>query len=124
MISFRAIALGGSLTLGALASDLSQAAVTKTTEPLNLLSGPNPHDRAVAVVPVGSQINVVLCDPQWCLVTWGSRTGYSEGRYLVNHVTAKVPPLDKLKSSAPNETIDVDTPVSERLKLCASQWAI
>src|SRR3989442_3231127 len=94
-----ALVLGGSLSL-ALMPGSADAATTRTTDALNLRSGPSAHDWVVAVIPVGALVDIVSCDNECCYLSWGNTQGYTEGRYLLSHGTVKVLPLDALQPAS------------------------
>jgi hypothetical protein len=117
------VMLGCSIGL-AMIPGSSEAATTHTTDALNLLSGPSAHDRVVVVIPVGSLVDIISCDAEWCYLTWGNQQGYSEGRYLLDHVTDKVLPLKELKFEPTTGKAMKIEPFAVRFGKCKSQWAL
>jgi len=84
-----------SILLLVAAVELAEAGVTRTTRHLNMRHGPGMDYRRITIIPPGSTVNVHSCNGNWCVVTWGRRTGFVNGRYLLTHVTHVVSPLDK-----------------------------
>ena len=122
MSHIAAVVLGCSLSL-ALISGSTEAATTRTTDALNLRSGPSAHDWVVAVIPAGAEVDVTNCDSEWCQLTWNKFQGYTEGQYLLSHVTDKVVPMNDLKLGRSDSKTGVK-PLAERYKSCKSQWAL
>src|SRR5262249_7424157 len=120
MPSVRSIILNCVLSLTMVTA--SAAATTETTNELNLRSGPSVHYSVVAVVPTGSSIDIVSCDSDWCNLTWGKYQGFTEGRFLLTHVTAKVSPLDALKPEVPGETRDIEELQQTLMETCDAEW--
>ena len=108
----RAISLLTLLSLS-LAPSSGWTATTQTTNALNLRAGPGNHYKVTAVVPSGAFIDIFKCGVQWCHVTWGSHRGYAEGQFLLDHVTAMVPPLSNFKP-----------PAGASSEGCESQWGL
>jgi uncharacterized protein YraI len=83
------------LGLAAAAIVLSQlpasAKEERTTSNLNLRTGPSRHYPVAAVIPAGSLVNILSCGTEWCHLSWAGKLGYSDARWLVQHVTVAVP---------------------------------
>lgn len=93
-LKFRSTALGAAALIAAFViPEVANAAITTTTANVNLRRGPGTNHRVIVTIPAGSRVDIHSCGAQWCYLTWGRHTGFSNGRYLVNHVTVPVPAL-------------------------------
>ena len=63
----------------------------RTSSNLNLRTGPGTHYPVIAVIPAGSLVDIVSCGHEWCHLIWGGKPGYSDARWLVQHVKVAVP---------------------------------
>ena len=89
----RGAAVVGLAVAFSLTAVAAQAALTQTTHNLNLRSGPSTHYGVIVVIPAGSSVDIHSCGHEWCYMTWAGHAGYSNGHYLVTHVTHAVPVL-------------------------------
>src|ERR1700730_898506 len=90
----RSLAFAGTLAL-ALAPVTAEAALTHPTHNLNLRAGPGVRNRVITTIPAGSLVDIISCGSEWCYMSWGGHRGFSNGRYLVSHVTVQVSPLNR-----------------------------
>ena len=72
---------------------VAYATNTHTTHNLNLRTGPGIHYAVATVIPAGSTVDIVSCGSRWCVLHWAGHQGYSDGNYLLTHVTTAVPVL-------------------------------
>jgi len=89
----------GAATLVALFAvpQLAEAAVTTTTANLNLRRGPGTNHRVITTIPAGSRVDIHSCGKTWCYLSWAGHRGFSNGFFLINHVTVAVSPLHHLR---------------------------
>jgi uncharacterized protein YraI len=88
----RSTLLIGMAAVAIAASQLpASAKEERTTSNLNLRSGPGTHYPVVSVIPAGSLVNIIACGHDWCHLEWAGKLGYSDARWLVQHITVAVP---------------------------------
>jgi uncharacterized protein YraI len=56
--------------------------VQYTTENLNLRAYPSTNGRFIIEMPKGSEVNVLMCNIEWCAVEFGDKVGFAASRYL------------------------------------------
>ena len=56
--------------------------VKYTTENLNLRTYPSTNGRFIIEMPKGSEVNVLMCNTEWCAVEFGDKVGFAASRYL------------------------------------------
>ena len=97
MSIYRSVATGLA-ALGAMVmlSQAADAGVTTTTSNLNLRAGPGMHHRILVTIPAGSRVDIKSCGSRWCYLTWARHAGFSDGNFLLSHVTVRVSPLNHL----------------------------
>lgn len=61
----------------------TKAIVNTESSTLNLRSGPSTNNTVIAEIPKGTVILVTNYGDTWCLVKWGSLTGYVMTKYLL-----------------------------------------
>ena len=97
MLLSRSLATGiAALAALFVVSQAADAAVTTTTANLNLRAGPGMNHRVRITIPAGSRVDIHSCGTAWCYLTWGPHSGFSNGRYLLSHVTVAVSPLNHI----------------------------
>ena len=97
MSFYRSIATGVAALATLLSvSQVAEASLTTTTANLNLRAGPGMNHRVLITIPAGSRVDIHSCDTTWCYLTWGPHSGFSNGRYLISHVTVAVSPLSHI----------------------------
>lgn len=80
---------------------LSMSAASAAADPavvsskLNLRSGPGPAFNVIAVMPLGTKVDVQTCGEEWCRVVLGRRIGYANRALLKTGV-------DSYASAAPH----------------------
>ena len=97
MALLRSLILRGAVLTTLLGPATAFASITTTTANLNLRAGPGMQHRVIVTIPAGSSVDIHSCGTTWCYLTWTRHSGFSNGRYLVSHVTVAVSPLNHFR---------------------------